>query len=145
MNLHVRSGSGATDDTGTPTGLGNLIVGYNEPPADLTLEEGDRGGAHNMIIGAEHRYSSTGGLVAGVRNTVRGLSASVSGGRFNTASGSSASVSGGESNVASGNRASVSGGSANTASGDRASVSGGASRTADGQFDWRAGGLFEEE
>ncbi len=27
VNLHVRSGSGSTGDNGTPTGLGNLIVG----------------------------------------------------------------------------------------------------------------------
>ncbi len=29
-NVHVQSGSGYTDDGGSPTGLGNLIVGYNE-------------------------------------------------------------------------------------------------------------------
>lgn len=38
-NIHIRSGSGATDDNtdddDTLTGLGNLVVGYNEAPAGL--------------------------------------------------------------------------------------------------------------
>ncbi len=29
-NLHIRSGYGATNDGGSPSGLGNLIIGYNE-------------------------------------------------------------------------------------------------------------------
>jgi hypothetical protein len=29
-NIHIESGSGATDDHGNRTGLGNLIIGYNE-------------------------------------------------------------------------------------------------------------------
>ena len=31
-NIHIRSGSGSTDDGGTPRGLGNLIIGYDEDP-----------------------------------------------------------------------------------------------------------------
>ncbi len=31
-NIHIVSGSGSTDDNGTPLGLGNLIIGYNEDP-----------------------------------------------------------------------------------------------------------------
>jgi hypothetical protein len=38
-NVHIRSGSGETDDGDErdlpPTGLGNLIVGYNEEPCDF--------------------------------------------------------------------------------------------------------------
>lgn len=108
VNMHVRSGAGSTDEDGIPTGLGNCIVGYNEAPADLTL--GERAGSHNLIVGAEHRYSDSGELVAGFRNRVRGPYASVSGGFNNEASGPLASVSGGFSNVASGSNASVSGG-----------------------------------
>ena len=37
-NLHIRSGSGATNDDGSATGLGNLIVGYNEPREAFTKE-----------------------------------------------------------------------------------------------------------
>ncbi len=50
-NVHIRSGSGTTDDGGTRSGLGNLIIGYNEPPMGLSPGEriaftlGDRSGA----------------------------------------------------------------------------------------------------
>ena len=145
-NVHVRSGSGATDDGGTLTGLGNLVIGYNEPR--LTRDGPDetgRTGSHNLIVGREHKYSSFGGFVAGMRNTVSGEEASVSGGSFNTASGEFSSVSAGKGNAASGLQASVSGGFDNTASGEEASVSGGNNRSATGQFDWAAGTLFETE
>ena len=83
-NVHVRSGSGATDDDvsegGALTGLGNLVIGYNEPPPDLAV--GDRAGSHTLIIGPEHRFTSFSGMVAGERNTVSGPSASVSGGVY---------------------------------------------------------------
>ncbi len=127
VNLHIESGSGSTTDGGSPTGLGNLVVGYNEVPF-LGLLPGDRDGSHNIVLWSEHKYLSTGGFVAGFRNTISGLSASVSGGQLNTASALFSSVSGG---------------SANTASGDRSSVSGGGGRTAPGFANWRAGGLFE--
>jgi hypothetical protein len=32
VNIHIRSGSGSTDDGGNPRGLGNLIIGYDEDP-----------------------------------------------------------------------------------------------------------------
>ena len=45
-NVHIRSGAGATDDGsaggGALTGLGNLVIGYNEPPSELAV--GDRAG-----------------------------------------------------------------------------------------------------
>ena len=31
-NIHIVSGSGSTDDSGTPRGLGNLIIGYVMKP-----------------------------------------------------------------------------------------------------------------
>ncbi len=155
-NLHVRSGSGFTDDGGSPSGLGNLVVGYNEvQPGPVA---GDRDGSHNIVLGPQHRYLSIGGFVAGFRNTISGSSASVSGGEDNKASGANSSVSGGLFNVASGGDSSVSGGSGNTASnfessvsggqgntasGSNSSVSGGAFRTAPAFRDWAAGSLFE--
>ena len=150
-NIHIRSGSGATD--AAINGLGNLIVGYNEAEPDDV-----RTGSHNLVVGRLHTYSSYGGFVAGLDNALSGPHASVSGGRRGTASGSAASVSGGNTNTASGINASVSGGSVNTASGpsasvsggegneasgDAASVSGGTNRTAPGLWDWVAGGLFQ--
>jgi hypothetical protein len=172
-NLHIRSGSGATDEDGNLIGLGNVVIGYNELP--LTLKPGDRDGSHNLIIGREHRYQNFGGLVAGFNNTISGPEASVSGGAFNTASGRVASVSGGRinealgfgasvsgglDNVASGGDASIGGGQGNEASGFAASISGGFQNTAQAftanvsggrdqnvfkPFDWAAGDLFETE
>jgi hypothetical protein len=167
-NVHVRSGSGATD--GEINGLGNLLVGYDE---NNPVYPDDRSGSHNLVVGQLHTYSSYGGFVAGQDNAVTGVVSSVSGGRVNDASGDWSSVSGGQSNhadgaassvsgggdnVAIGDRSSVSGGVSNDASGfassvsggednvaigDRSSVSGGSSRTAPNQSNWAAGSLLE--
>ena len=88
-NLHIRSGSGATD--GPVNGLGNLIVGYNE----LRGAGDDRSGSHNLIVGREHNYSAYGGVVAGLRNGVSAAFASVNGGRDNVSGGAHATVGGG--------------------------------------------------
>ena len=147
-NIHVVSGSGATNDNGTPRGLGNLIIGYDEDPAQVgsPLNPGDRGGSHNVVIGASHKFTQAafGGLVAGARNTISNTAASVSGGLNNTASGETASVSGGFGNEASGNFASVSGGFGNEASGVLASVSGGLNNTASGGSASVSGGRDNE-
>ncbi len=133
-NVHVRSGSGATDgDSGSGTtvnGLGNLIVGYDEDGgAD------DKTGSHNLVVGELHSYTSFGGLVAGYNNDVSGEHASVSGGDQNTASGYHSSVCGGYINSAQGFVSSVTGGSQNKASGSYSSINGGlaniAGRTCD--------------
>jgi hypothetical protein len=59
-NLHVTSGSGSTD--GTLNGLGNVIIGYNEPRGGT----GDnRSGSHNLVLGSKNNYSSYGGFVVG--------------------------------------------------------------------------------
>jgi hypothetical protein len=132
VNVHVRSGSGRTDDFvpvgGALTGRGNLVVGYNAPPD--TLQDGQRGGSHSLVVGDLHRYSSWGGFVAGRENGVSGPGASVSGGTLNGASGADASVSGGRANGASGAAASVSGGFGNGASAAAASVTGGSNNNA---------------
>ncbi len=98
-NIHVRSGSGLTDDNGALTNKGNLIIGYNEFLNDSPI---GRGGSHNLIVGPFHSYSSHGGFVAGFRNAISNRNSSVSGGIDNTASGSSSSVSGGAGRIASG-------------------------------------------
>jgi trimeric autotransporter adhesin len=129
-NLHIVSGSTTTADS--VTGLGNLIIGYNEVP--IGLSPGDRGGAHNLVIGRENRFTQAafGGLVAGEMNTISNEGASVICGDGNTASGRLASVTGGENNTASGQWASVTGGGVNTAKGQQASVAGGGFNTANG-------------
>jgi hypothetical protein len=129
-NLHIVNGLGETDcitEDGEaipdcPNGLGNLIVGYNEPRG---FEEDIRTGSHNVVVGQQHSFSRFGGLVVGSQNTISGDFTVVSGGLDNTASGLGAAVSGGVGNTASGVFASIIGGGANTASGESASVSGG--------------------
>jgi len=139
-NLHVRSGAGQTDEfceIGAPdfpncenlTGLGNLIVGYNErtrtgPPIPREI----RTGSHNLVIGDRHSYTSVAGLVVG---------------RSNKVTGSHASVTGGKDNEASGYFSSVSGGHLNKTDGVAASVSGGDGRDAPDDFNWAAGSLLE--
>ncbi|HMA67132.1 MAG TPA: hypothetical protein VKO20_04875 [Desulfosalsimonadaceae bacterium] len=93
LNVHVRSGFGATDDgNGYPSGLGNLVVGYNMP-RDPGYNE--RSGSHNIIVGDFQNFSAYGGLVAGSHNTVSGNYACITGGRENAAVGAYSSISGG--------------------------------------------------
>jgi hypothetical protein len=124
-NLRLVNGQRST---ATTNGLGNLLVGYNEP------REGEnvRTGSHNVVVGQGHNFSSFGGLVVGRQNEIRGAFAAVSGGFDNTASGESAAVCGGIFNRASGGNAAVSGGFDNTANGSAASVCGGDGNTASG-------------
>jgi len=160
-NLHIVNGLGSTDCTDEqgqeipdcPNGLGNLIVGYNEPRAvpDDGEDPNIRTGSHNVVVGQQHNFSRFGGLVVGRFNTISGDFAVVSGGFDNTASGVSSSVSGGGDltevglgNRASGDGSSVSGGAANTASGLGATVSGGRSNTASGQWSSVSGGTGNE-
>jgi hypothetical protein len=131
VNIHIVSGSGATDDNGTRSGLGNLIIGYDEL---FSGQVANRGGSHNLVVGRFDAFTSSafGGLVAGEFNTISNEAASVSGGTENTASGLRSSVSGGFASTASGQESSVSGGQQNTASGENSSVSGGFGNTASG-------------
>jgi hypothetical protein len=134
-NVYIQSGSGYTDDntsgwygdgSGTLTGLGNLIIGYNAE-LDGSFE---RTGSHNLVVGDDHSWTSYGGLVVGYQNTIAAAYASVSGGYYNTANGYYSSISGGNEN---------------TASGDYSSVSGGYLHSAAGTRDWAAGTLWEDE
>ncbi|MGH7341785.1 MAG: hypothetical protein ACREKH_14930, partial [Candidatus Rokuibacteriota bacterium] len=101
VNVQIVSGNGATD--GPVNALGNLIIGYNEqrdpenerPPADRT-------GSHNIVVGAAHGYSSFGGLVSGIDNSVSAPYGAVVGGRTNSIGGVAAAVVGGECNGAGG-------------------------------------------
>ena len=92
-NVHIQSGSGATNDGGLTRGLGNLVIGYNEAPYSIRGTE--RKGSHNLVVGPAHRYSSFGGLVAGSGNAIMGQSASIAGGENNIAVGNFSSISGG--------------------------------------------------
>jgi len=139
-NVYVQSGTGLTSDgcgsivpsfpnCESLTGLGNLIVGYNERTFLRGIGYREvRTGSHNLVVGKQHSYSSFAGFVAGGSNKVTGAEASVSGGTDSEASGWFSSVSGGHRSLASGNGA---------------SVSGGQDREAPEDFNWAAGNLFE--
>jgi hypothetical protein len=104
VNVHVQSGAGATADT--TSGLGNLVVGYNEQASPDQV----RLGAHNLVGGSQNSFSSYGGLVFGVANKVTGTYAAVVSGTNNTASGTSSGILSGETTIASGISSGVVGG-----------------------------------
>ncbi|MBI3357812.1 MAG: hypothetical protein HY038_13775 [Nitrospirae bacterium] len=109
VNVHVQSGSNKTVDT---TGLGNLIIGYNELRTDgVGL---NRAGSHNLVGGEMNAFSSSGGLVFGSQNWIREKYAAILGGEQNIASGSNSSVLGGGQNTASGPSSTVYGGQGNS-------------------------------
>ncbi len=119
VNVQVVNGSGSTQNA---NGVGNLIVGYNAPMTGNSLRTT---GSHNVVVGRGHSYSSWGGVVAGLFNTISGEYSSVLGGNSNRATGSLSTASGGSNNEAAGPNASVSGGEYNSATGVASSISGG--------------------
>ena len=140
VNVHVRSGSGSTDDgtiadpTRPLTGLGNLIIGYNERQL-----EPERGGSHNLVVGSSHTYTSYGGFLAGFGNATLAPHASVSGGSDNIA-GERASVAGGVGNAAYGPATSIIGGFRNDANGEGSTICGGSINRTDGILATAVGG-----
>jgi hypothetical protein len=136
----------------TSDSYGGMVVGYwNETSALFAVVSG---GSNNIASGESASVSGGNANTAngtatsvsgGGWSTASGWVASVSGGVQNTASGDGASVSGGELNRARGMFSSISGGDSNTASGHAASVSGGDGRTATGDYDWAAGGLWQNK
>jgi hypothetical protein len=158
-NIHIVSGSGATDDVGNYTGLGNLIIGYDEDPSGtilgnqltgpqtpVMLQPGDRRGCHNLIIGKWNRFLTTsyGGIVAGEENTITGEGTMAIGGTLNVARSQSAnvhdapgsSVFGGFANQSSGACSTVVGGELNQAMVQESSILGGAQNTINGNGTW---------
>ena len=138
LNVQIVNGAGATcSDAGGGTGLGNLIVGYNEtgsPGGDA------RSGSHNIVVGQMNSYSGYGCLVAGTSNSVSGMFTTVTGGTQNRSTGTAASIAGGSNNVASGTASSVAGGAENLASGTASAVLGGFKNDASGTSSTVRGG-----
>jgi hypothetical protein len=131
VNAQVVNGEGTTESV---NGKGNLVIGYDESPGTQT-------GSHNLILGGIQSFSSVGGIVAGLANTITEPYASVTGGFGNIASGIYSSVGGGANNKASAAFATVDGGEQNKASGQAASVSGGSGNTASGGVAVVSGGF----
>jgi len=136
-NVHIRNGGGITNSI---NGFGNLIVGYNAP----RVNEPNKTGSHNLVVGDNHNYSQFGGLVVGFQNAIASPWASVSGGSDNTAGGPHSSISGGEGNTTREPFTSVSGGWANRAENRHASVSGGVGNRAFGEASSVSGGENNE-
>jgi hypothetical protein len=126
VNVQIVNGTGTTE--GAVTGTGNLIVGYNE----FFGMGADRSGSHNIVVGRENNYTSFGGLVAGLHNSIEGIYSSVSGGAYNRATNTSSSVLGGSGCVASGPYSTAGGGTVVQASGNYSTVIGGNRNSASG-------------
>lgn len=94
VNVHVQSGTGTTADA--TSGLGNLIVGYNETATGVV-----RNGSHNIVGGQMNSFGSFGGLVIGMHNRISGQHAAVLGGGQNRAEGPYSTVVGGQQNTSS--------------------------------------------
>ena len=136
-NLHVMSSTSEGDSSG----LGNLIVGWDDVPG----HGASRTGSNNLVAGDDNNFTNCAGFLAGIDNSCTGEFASVSGGADNWGSAEFSSVSGGEDNSANGFFSSVSGGRNNTVIGSWASIGGGGgsspatglSTTVD--YSWEAG------
>ena len=143
VNLQLVNGaSDRLQTSDVVNGLGNLIVGYNQQRDLVGEDPALRSGSHNLVVGPLHAYEGLGGFVAGMKNTIRRASSSVSGGYGNTAEYSYTSVSGGYANLAEGLYSSISGGTQNRTrfDGHYASISGGSENTTNGGVSSISGG-----
>jgi cell division protein FtsB len=142
VNVHIRDGSGATNDNGKAlTGLGNLIVGYDEWTNNPQFCCFGRSGSHNLVVGANNLFYSIGGLVAGSSNSLESQYDSIIGGSKNRTLAQNSSILGGSANITKGAFATVSGGTGNIAGGGNSAVSGGGNNEAQGDQTTVAGGL----
>ena len=165
VNLQVVNGAGAESEV--PNGLGNILIGYDQP---YTQREGGefesvcalgtyldessclaagydwapqhKSGSHNLIIGPGHRYSWLYGIAAGLDDTINNEGSSVIGARFGVAQGLRAIVMGGSTNRALGNNSVVLGGWDNLASGLASKVVGGVHNAATDQGATVSGGNY---
>jgi hypothetical protein len=133
-NLHIANGLGSTQ---TNNGLGNLVIGYNEPRGG---GQDVRTGSHNLVFGQLNNYSSFASVITGFNNQATAFYAFCATGRDNIPSGNYASVTGGQGNAASGLLSSISGGASNAASGATSWVGSGNFNTAFGQLSAVSGG-----
>ncbi|MCB9674734.1 MAG: hypothetical protein H6737_06430 [Alphaproteobacteria bacterium] len=134
-NLHLRSGSGTTDDASGLLGLGNLIIGYDEDDGT-----DDKSGSHNLVVGKSHSYTSTATIVAGEDNGTTRHASAVLGGTENTTTAQHAVVVGGIGSEAAGWHSVVAGGGYHVVAGSYAAVSGGYGNTAAGSYGAVLGG-----
>ena len=142
-NIHIVSGSGNTWNNRTSTGLGNLIIGYDEAPSDLVT--GERNGCHNLVIGPYNTFqtSASGGIVAGASNSISDAGSNVLGGLANFAGGGGTIVGGGQNRVFQ-LYGTVAGGFRNDSSGFCSTVAGGESNVSAESVTVVVGGINNE-
>lgn len=175
VNVQLVNGMG---NSAFVNGTGNLILGYNG--ASQVNEEAfcsygrydnqidcegfgydwasyQRNGSHNLVIGDNHGYSSSGGIISGSSNIVNAKNAAILGGYYSRASGQNAAIAagynntihasasyaaqvGGQDNVAYGSHATIVGGKSNIASGHHSVVSGGYANESNQNYSVASGG-----
>src|SRR6202035_644222 len=74
VNVQIVNGLGKTE---TINGAGNLVIGYDE---NASLPQT---GSHDLILGEQETFTSYGGIVSGIKNTITAPFASVTGGGGN--------------------------------------------------------------
>jgi len=117
VNVQIVSGA---PKAGSLNGLGNLIVGYNRDPGAQT-------GSGNVVIGDGQTFTSYGGFIAGLDNSLKGPDSSILGGYDNVVSGTNGTVAGGTWNNAGANATTVGGGLYNYADENGSGIFGGCS------------------
>jgi hypothetical protein len=152
VNVHVVSGSGNSFDNLISTGLGNLIIGYNEGGGVGSLGPLDRKGAHNLILGTYNKFTSSsyGGIVTGEANTLNGFQQVIAGGQGNTTNPAGSVIIGGVRNATiygddfkgSSNSQVIVGGEFNQLSGLESVILGGSANTINGNFTATLGQLL---
>jgi hypothetical protein len=113
-NLRIVSGTGATNDNGELTGLGNLVIGYGQPSRQV-----ETAGSHNLVVGTQHQYTSHSGILSGTNHTLHSVAGAIIGGRSNQATDAPYGVIiGGSNNAVHSNTSTIVGGYENTISGE---------------------------
>lgn len=124
MNVQVVNGLG---ETHSQNGAGNIILGYNEDDVgnDERYDPWIRTGSHNLIVGRNNEYTSTGGIANGYGNRLYSRDSAIFGGQNNSTYGRYAFIAGGGNNVITGDGAGIFGGGNNLANGQSSSILGG--------------------
>ncbi len=168
-NVYIQNGLGSTTgvasdpifahalNTGGPispitNGLGNLIIGYNEPDAysfpPISHIKGEIAGAytgsHNLIIGGGNQYTSVGSIIGGVGNYSGAPFGSILNGLQNGCIGLLGTVQGGSHNLVKGYFSSVQGGSNNLSVGQGSTVISGDDNASLGEFSSVLGGFANQ-
>lgn len=133
-NLQVVNGTGATQNG--ENGLGNLVVGYNEENPPFTV----RTGSHNLVLGTQNSYTSTGGIVSGSSSSILAPNASAVSGSGGIASGENSFVASGAGLEATSYRSVAIGGYLNESSAIGAVSIGGWYNSAGGEYSALVGG-----